>query len=254
MRLFLRVSAAAGLLVTVSILMLSAVHGSAGEYGSGSSMVTELTPATLDRFVNSHKPVVVLFYAPWCGHCKNFQHQYENFAQAVKGTIRVGAINADAHRDVGARFDVRGFPTIKVWHMGEKKVSSPKEFEGARTARSLQTFVMSGISTSRVRTASTSSALQAVLRQSPNKKIGVLYSTMKVTPMMFSVLSSSPKLKDISFVFAGDGASNSAAAANNITKFPTIALIKEENGVPTTHVYSGKIEYEGIAKFFLANM
>lgn len=74
------------------------------------------------------------FFAPWCGHCKNLVPEYSKAAAALKGIVKVGAVNADEHQSLGGRYGVRGFPTIKIF--GKNK-QSPIEFNGARTAQGL---------------------------------------------------------------------------------------------------------------------
>lgn len=55
-------------------------------------------------------------------------------ATALKGVVKVGAVNADEHRSIGGRFDVQGFPTINIF--GDNK-KSPSKYAGARTAQAM---------------------------------------------------------------------------------------------------------------------
>ena len=67
---------------------------------SKNSGVVELSPKTLPAFLNTHKPVFIMFYAPWCGHCKSLHPDYEKFGKGVKDVVRVGAVNADQYREI----------------------------------------------------------------------------------------------------------------------------------------------------------
>ena len=49
-----------------------------------------------------------------CGHCKNLAPEWEKAAKALKGIVRVGAIDMDKYQARGGEYGVRGFPTIKV--------------------------------------------------------------------------------------------------------------------------------------------
>ncbi|XP_074100019.1 protein disulfide-isomerase A6 homolog CaBP1 [Cotesia typhae] len=104
---------------------------------SSTSDVVELTPSNFDKLVtNSDHIWVVEFYAPWCGHCKNLKPEYEKAATALKGIIKVGAVDVDEHKSFGSRFGIEGFPTIKIFGVNKKK---PDSYNGARTADGLVT-------------------------------------------------------------------------------------------------------------------
>lgn len=99
-----------------------------------------LTPSNFEsRVIDSSDVWIVEFYAPWCGHCKNLVPEYKKAAEALKGVVKVGAVNADEHRDLGGRYGVKGFPTIKIFGRNKK---SPSDYQGARSA---QGFVEAGM-------------------------------------------------------------------------------------------------------------
>ncbi|RNF11207.1 thioredoxin [Trypanosoma rangeli] len=217
-----------------------------------SSGVVELTPASFNRFVSSHKPVYILFYAPWCGHCRKIHPEWEKFAQAVQGTIRVGAINADEHSQLGHQFGVRGFPTIKYWNVGEKDINKAQEYGGPRQAGAIQSSAMSQITSAGIKTIASSDALRKAVRMAPEKKVVVLFSSKQRVPAIFSVLSHSPRLKSMPFCFVGGQVKNELAAEFGVQAFPSIAVLNATDGEIKTVVYPGKqIAYEPIAKFLL---
>ncbi|XP_060537106.1 protein disulfide-isomerase A6 homolog [Cylas formicarius] len=97
--------------------------------------VIELTPNNFDSSViKSDEIWIVEFFAPWCGHCQNLVPEYTKAANALKGVVKVGAVNADEHKELGGRYGVRGFPTIKIFGANKNK---PEDFNGARTAEGI---------------------------------------------------------------------------------------------------------------------
>lgn len=97
--------------------------------------VIDLTPSNFDKLVVKGDEVwVVEFYAPWCGHCQSLVPEYKKAAAALKGVVKVGAVNADDHKSLGGQFNVKGFPTIKIFGANKK---SPSDFNGQRTAQGI---------------------------------------------------------------------------------------------------------------------
>merc|ERR1712060_1026036 len=71
------------------------------------------------------KLAFVEFYAPWCGHCKRLTPELKLLGEKLaenKGLsqkVVIAKVDADEHRDLGERFDVRGFPTLLVFPRGK---------------------------------------------------------------------------------------------------------------------------------------
>ena len=109
------------------------------------------TPVTLLDGTNFDKEVVqsddiwlVLFYAPWCGHCQAFSPEYERAARALKGIFKIGAIDADKERSVSGKYGIRGFPTVKFFGTDKEK---PEEYNSARKAESIIEFMIEKVKT-----------------------------------------------------------------------------------------------------------
>lgn len=97
--------------------------------------VIDLTPSNFDKLViQSDEVWVVEFYAPWCGHCKSLVPEYKKAATALKGVVKVGAVNADDHKSLGGQYGVQGFPSIKIFGANKKK---PTDYTGQRTAQGI---------------------------------------------------------------------------------------------------------------------
>jgi protein disulfide-isomerase A6 len=106
------------------------------------SNVIDLTPDNFDSVVlKSGKPALVEFFAPWCGHCKNLAPVYEELGDAFAKSsdkVVIAKVDADAHKDLGRKFGVSGFPTLK-WFDG--KTDKPEDYNSGRDLESLTSFV-----------------------------------------------------------------------------------------------------------------
>jgi len=102
--------------------------------------VTVLTPENFDSVVGGSKSVLVEFYAPWCGHCKTLAPIYEQLGEAFLNNkeVVIANVDADAHRSLGGRFGVSGFPTIKFFPKGK---SEPMEYSSGRDLDSFIDFI-----------------------------------------------------------------------------------------------------------------
>lgn len=107
-----------------------------------SSAVLDLLPSNFDKIVlQSGKPALVEFFAPWCGHCKNLAPVYEELAQSLSSVadkISIAKVDADDHKSLSKRFGVQGFPTIKFF---DGKSDKPEDYNGGRDLESLQKFI-----------------------------------------------------------------------------------------------------------------
>lgn len=125
----------------LSFLLAGSLTVLAGMANAGSAVV-DLIPKNFDNVVlKSGKPALVEFFAPWCGHCKNLAPVYEELAQAfsfAEDKVTIAKVDADEHRDLGRKFGVQGFPTLK-WFDG--KSDKPEEYNGGRDLESLSAFV-----------------------------------------------------------------------------------------------------------------
>lgn len=217
--------------------------------------IRELSPQTFSTFLeNSHKPTFILFYAPWCGHCQKFKEEYIRFASEVAGTARIGAVNADRFPVLGNEFNVKGFPTLIYWNLGNKRKSEFEVFNGARTSSALRHFLISRISKTkpRVQRVENTEALRKVIESSPLSSAAVFFSLRTSPPPMLTVLAASKKLRDIPFVFINNEHSEAMGKEFNISSFPTVAMIATVNQSDELHVKQypeQRFQYEDVAQF-----
>jgi len=86
------------------------------------------------------KDVLLEFYAPWCGHCKQLAPIYEQLGSelASNPSIVIAKIDATSN-DVSPKLGIRGFPTIKLFPANNKQ--APIDYEGDRTMDDLKRFI-----------------------------------------------------------------------------------------------------------------
>jgi len=97
--------------------------GSKARIAKPASAVTVLSPSDFESIVKDKtKNVFVEFYAPWCGHCKRLTPIWEKLAGIFKNEkdLVIANIDADAHKDIGSKYGVSGFPTL-IYYSKENK-------------------------------------------------------------------------------------------------------------------------------------
>ncbi|XP_068200117.1 protein disulfide-isomerase A4 [Antennarius striatus] len=98
-----------------------------------------LTDSNYDTFMAGKDTVLIEFYSPGCGHCIRFAPEYEKIAQTLKKSdppIPVVKVDATVATELSERFEVSGYPTIKIIKNGE-----PVDYDGDRTETAIVAFV-----------------------------------------------------------------------------------------------------------------
>lgn len=104
------------LVVAWGVLLAASASASAS-----SDAVRPVTTATFhDRVVetSNHTPVVVEFYAEWCGYCRKLAPVLESLAREYQGRVHFVRVDVDADPEVAARFGIDGVPAVFVFDAG----------------------------------------------------------------------------------------------------------------------------------------
>lgn len=82
-------------------------------------MALEITAANFDEVLNTDQPVLVDFWAEWCGPCRMVGPVVEELANDYEGKAVVGKLNVDTEGEIAMRYGVRNIPTLLVFKNGE---------------------------------------------------------------------------------------------------------------------------------------
>jgi len=115
-------------------------HPKCGTYGAklAESKVTEIDTTTLRKAERRDTlPLLVDFWAPWCGPCRSMAPEFGKAAQALAPHARLAKVNTQVHGDAAQRYGIRGIPLLILFHNGQEVA----RLTGARPAADIAAFV-----------------------------------------------------------------------------------------------------------------
>lgn len=119
-----------------------------GKCGTALPWLADATSADFASVVEgSPLPVLADFWAPWCGPCRTVAPVVEKLATELAGKLKVAKVNTDEQPDLGARFGVRGIPTLVLFERGRER----DRLTGALPAPALKQWVEARLEQARTR-------------------------------------------------------------------------------------------------------
>ncbi|OMJ22846.1 putative protein disulfide-isomerase [Smittium culicis] len=221
--------------------MTTATTAAAESLYQGKTYVKEITDRNFDKLVhNSRYPVVVEFYAPWCGHCKSLAPIYKRAAQKARSYAKFYAVNCDEdiNKSLCGKYGVKGFPTVKGFFVpkdGSLGNKTPVDYNGPREIPQLLEFSESRLRYSAV--ALKPESIDDLISQFDTKfeqndsdaqkrSVAVLFTNKNKIPNMWKGISNGSYGKINLGVVSASKYESLAKDDLGLTEFPSIVVFK----------------------------
>src|ERR1041384_732265 len=86
---------------------------------AGSNMLTLTQENFTKEVLQSTQPILVDFWAEWCGPCKMLAPILDELATEYDGRVRIAKVNIDDHQELAAQYGIRSIPTLLLFHQGQ---------------------------------------------------------------------------------------------------------------------------------------
>ncbi|GJJ76928.1 protein disulfide-isomerase A6 [Entomortierella parvispora] len=226
----------------------------AGLYSSNDKVI-EVTSSTFDSEVmDANHLVMVEFYAPWCGHCKNLAPHYKAAAQNLHGIVKMVAIDCDEdkNRPTCSRYGIQGFPTIKVFpanRKGTKGVKYPEDYQGRREAKDIVDYLVKKIPNDIQLVTANPSSDKIInideLATNQDKPRAVLFTKKTASSNMYKGLATD--MKDRMIVGEFRTPSDAVLKKYNVESLPALVVFPKGSEEPVA--YTGEMKRDPLSDF-----
>ncbi|CEM39955.1 unnamed protein product [Vitrella brassicaformis CCMP3155] len=185
-----------------------------------------LTDGNFDAAMERHKMILVQFFAPWCGYCRQLAPEYAKAAKTLKSSnmdIPLAKVDATVETALAERFGVRGFPTIFFFVNGKEQ-----EYTGGRTENAIVSWIQRKSGPPSVRLNQTAEA-QDYLKRNPLALVGFFNDGEDIS----SFENVARSLEEVQFAHTF----SPAVASHYQAKVPGLLFIKPFD--------EGKVQFEG---------
>ncbi|KAJ1924462.1 hypothetical protein IWQ60_005177 [Tieghemiomyces parasiticus] len=255
----------------------------AGLYG-GKSKVIDVTAKNFRKeIIKTEFPVMVEFYAPWCGHCQRLAPDFNKVAKAVQGIAKVAAIDCDeeANKALCAAYEIKGFPTLKLfpWQSYPDKKNPkrrnklPLEYQGGRSAKEIEAYLLRqvpahiirvqtqrhaspppalGTAPAKVTGKVTPLGLADFMRHEPTKPKVILFNDKdRPAPLYKGLAIPFRHYLSLGWVSKADSKADKASLAKEfgVTKYPTLIVVPDGRRPSDRVVYDGAINLDALKAF-----
>ncbi|CAL8121908.1 unnamed protein product [Orchesella dallaii] len=231
----------------IAIVCLALLVG----YGADAGSVLDLGDSDFENKIAALDNTLVMFYAPWCGHCKRLKPEFEKAADLLKDddpAITLAKVDCtEAGKDTCTKFSVSGYPTLKIFKGGEMT----SDYNGPREAAGIVKYMRSQVGPAS-KELKTPEDLETFLGKDDVGVIAFLASEDSKLEKTFSKVSDKLREK-VRF-----GNTNNAAVLKKADqKADTLVLYRPKllanKFEPDTLVYDGAFDKDDIEKFINTN-
>lgn len=208
--------------------------------------VVVLADRNFTDFVEDNKYVMVEFYAPWCGHCKELAPEYAAAATELKSeNVQLAKVDATLENELAENYEVQGFPSIYLFVDGEHK-----PYNGQRTKDAIVTWIKKKIGPGIYNITTTEDA-ERILTSENKIVLGFLES---LAGPETEQLAAASKLEDgINFYQTTNPNVAKLFSIEDIAKRPALVFLKKEAEKVVHFASDGQFTKSAIAEFVSAN-